>query len=109
MSAKALEVYCHKQYFPPMWKVYWSKQVERELLRLPEFIQQKFRAWVVAVEREGMSSVRKLKGFHDEPLRGTRIGQRSVRLNRAYRVIYVEHRDGHIHIAQVIEVNKHDY
>jgi len=92
-----------------MWKVYWSKSVEKDLTRLPEFIQQKFRAWVVAVECEGMSAVRQLKGFHDEPLRGIRAGQRSVRLNRAYRVIYIEQKDGQIHIAQVIEVNKHEY
>jgi toxin HigB-1 len=92
-----------------MWKVYWSKIVNKDLDRLPEFIQQKFRAWVVAVEQDGMESVRKLKGFHDEPLRGNRSGQRSVRLNRAYRVIYLENRDGEIHVAQVIEVNKHEY
>ncbi len=92
-----------------MWKVYWSKSVDKDLGRLPEFILQKFRAWVVAVERDGMSTVRKLKGFHDEPLRGNRAGQRSVRLNRAYRVIYVEDVNGKIHVAQVIEVSKHDY
>ncbi len=92
-----------------MWKDYWSKAVDKDLDRLPEFIQQKFRSWVVAVERDGMLSVRQLKGFHDEPLRGERAGQRSVRLNRAYRVFYFERQDGQIHIAQVIEVNKHEY
>ncbi len=92
-----------------MWKVYWSKSVEKELDRLPEFIIHKFQAWTVAVERDGMTSVRKLKGFHDEPLRGKRAGQRSVRLNRSYRTIYVELQNGEIHIVQVIEINKHDY
>ena len=56
-----------------------------------------------------MPAVRELKGFHDEPLRGPRSGQRSVRLNRAYRVIYIEEEDGQIRIANVIEVNKHEY
>jgi toxin HigB-1 len=92
-----------------MWKVRWSKVVDKDLDRLPEFIRQKFRSWVVAVERDGMPAVRQLKGFHDEPLRGARTGQRSARLNRAYRVIYFERKDGQIHIAQVIEVNKHEY
>lgn len=92
-----------------MWKVYWSKSVEKDLARLPEFIRQKFRAWVVSVEKDGMPAVRQLKGFHDEPLRGTRAGQRSVRLNRAYRVIYIEQKNGQVRIAQVIEVNKHEY
>ena len=36
------------------------------------------------------------KGFHDEPLRGQRHGQRSIRLNRAYRAIYVISSDGSI-------------
>ena len=92
-----------------MWKVYWSKSVDKSLDKLPSFIVEKFRAWVVAVESDGMLSVRKLKGFHDEPLKGQRTGQRSVRLNRAYRFIYIEKEDGKIHIAEVIEVNKHEY
>ena len=57
-----------------MWKVQWSKSVDKSIERLPEFIQQKFRAWVIAVERDGMQAVRLLKGFHDEPLRGNRAG-----------------------------------
>lgn len=92
-----------------MWKVQWSKSVDKSIDRLPEFIQQKFRAWVIAVERDGMQAVRLLKGFHDEPLRGDRVGQRSVRLNRSYRAIYLEGRDGSILVAEVIEVNKHEY
>ena len=56
-----------------------------------------------------MHSVRKLKGFHEELLHGDRAGQRSVRLNRAYRAIYIVDKDGFVWIAEVIEVNKHDY
>jgi mRNA-degrading endonuclease RelE of RelBE toxin-antitoxin system len=50
-----------------MWKVVWTKAVDKNLDRLPAFIQQKFRAWVVAVERDGMPSVRKLKGLTAVP------------------------------------------
>lgn len=92
-----------------MWKVYWSKAVNKDLDCLPEFIQQKFRAWVVAVERDGMPAVRQLKGFHDEPLRGSRVGQRSSAFEQILSGYYVETKDGQIHIAQVLEVNKHDY
>ena len=92
-----------------MWKVIWSKSINKSLEKLPDFIIRKFQAWIIAVERDGMPSVRKLKAFHDETLKGKRIGQRSVRLNRAYRVIYIEKANGDIFIAQVIEVNKHDY
>lgn len=92
-----------------MWKVYWTRSVERQLQVLPGYIQQKFRSWVVAVEVEGMLAVRRLKGFHDEPLKGRLAGRRSVRLNKSYRVIYFEQSDGQVRIVQVVEVNKHEY
>ena len=53
--------------------------------------------------------MRKHKGFHDEPLKGKRRGQRSVRLNRAYRAIYVEREAGKFELIQVLEVNEHGY
>lgn len=40
---------------------------------------------------------------------GRRQGQRSVRLNRAYRAIYVEHENGEVELIEVLEVNKHEY
>ncbi len=92
-----------------MWRVYWSKSVEKDMDKLPEYILQKFRSWVIAVEKDGLLNVRKLKGFHDESLRGNRHGQRSVRLNRSYRVIYYEQTGGQIYIVQVLEINKHEY
>lgn len=57
----------------------------------------------------GLESVRKIKGFHDEPLKGKRSGQRSIRLNKSYRAIYVINRDGGVEIVEVQEVNKHEY
>jgi proteic killer suppression protein len=49
------------------------------------------------------------RSSHDEPLKGDRQGQRSVRLNRAYRAIYVEREDDEVALVDVIEVNKHGY
>jgi len=92
-----------------VWQVVWSYRADKDLRALPEHIYLKFRAWVMAVEAAGMEEVRRLPGFHDEPLRGARKGQRSVRLNRSYRVIYVETVAGHVHVARVIEVHKHAY
>jgi len=92
-----------------MWQVQWNKTVDKSLDRLPDFILEKFRSWVVSVEQEGLFSVRKLKGFHDEPLKGERKGQRSLRLNKAYRVIYEQTETNSIYIVSVLEVNKHDY
>lgn len=53
--------------------------------------------------------MRKVPGFHDEPLKGDRKGQRSIRLNRAYRAIYVVSKGGAVELVSVEEVSKHDY
>ncbi len=92
-----------------MGHVTWGKFVEKQLDRTPEVIVRKFRFWVALVQESGIREVRKNKGFHDEPLKGERRGQRSVRLNRAYRAIYIERVTGEIELIEVLEVNKHDY
>ena len=88
--------------------VVWSRRVARQLNRLPIAIREKFHAWVAAVRLAGLREVRKTPGFHDEPLKGDRKGQRSVRLNLAWRAIYVERIEG-IELIEVIEVTHHDY
>jgi len=72
-------------------------------------IVRKFRIWVELVEESGIREVRKFKGFHDEPLKGQRQGQRSIRLSQAYRAIYIERVTGKLELIEVVEVNKHDY
>lgn len=69
----------------------------------------KFFEWADAVRLVGLGGVRKRPGFHDEPLRGNRLGQRSIRLNRSYRAIYVETRSGSVELVEVVEVTQHDY
>ena len=59
------------------------------------------------VETSGLAKVMKSPGFHDEPLKGERKGQRSVRMNKAYRLIYHVIKD-RVHI-ELLEVHKHDY
>lgn len=92
-----------------MTHVFWGRSVNKQLQRLPEIILRKFRIWVVLVEKSGLREVRRWKGFHDEPLHGHRQGQRSVRLNRAYRAIYEEKQSGEVELVEVVEVNKHAY
>ena len=92
-----------------MTKVSWGRPVEKQLDRVPDVIARKFRLWVALVEESGIREVRKCKGFHDEPLKGQRQGQRSIRLSRAYRAIYVEHETGEVELIEVLEVNKHEY
>ena len=95
-------------YFVDMDKVVFNK-VEKQLKKLPSFIVIKLLAWAESVELKGIREVRKIAGFHDEPLKGDRLGQRSIRLNRSYRAIYTEHDDGTIHLIVLEEINKHEY
>lgn len=76
---------------------------------MPEFIQRKLLAWAKVVEEVGILRSRKFAGLHDEPLKGKRTGQRSVRLNRSYRAIYVERHSSEVEIIEVLEITKHEY
>ncbi|OYZ11945.1 MAG: hypothetical protein B7Y39_19110 [Bdellovibrio sp. 28-41-41] len=92
-----------------IFKVFWSKKVAKQIDLLPDNIGKKFFAWVSSVNLAGLRDTRKSPGFHDEPLKGNRQGQRSVRLNKAYRAIYVQRDVETIEFIEVIEVNKHEY
>lgn len=86
-----------------------SRRAKKDLETVPAHVRVKLLAWVDSVQEEGMAVVRRVPGFHDEPLKGPRAGQRSIRLSKAYRAIYVETVDGDVELARVEEVNKHDY
>ena len=86
-----------------------TKKVEKELKKVPTHIAIKLFEWIEAVAHEGLLEVRKVPGFHDEPLQGKRKGQRSIRLSKAYRAIYIMGKNQQMEIVEVIEVNKHDY
>ena len=88
-------------------KVILSNQARKDLKRLPEHVFRKFEFWVKQVIIDGLASVRKIPGFHDEPLKGDRRGQRSIRLSKAYRAIYIEIEEGLE--VWVEEINKHEY
>ncbi|WP_084691643.1 type II toxin-antitoxin system RelE family toxin [Desulfobacter vibrioformis] len=83
------------------------RKAEKQLKKIPAYIRINFQIWVQDVESNGIGSTRTVQGYHDEPLRGQRSGQRSIRLSKTYRAIYVEHEDNII--VEVIEVNKHEY
>ena len=89
-------------------KVVLTKKVIKELSSIPDFINDKLEVWIQTIEEIGIEEARKIPGFHDEPLKGKRKGQRSIRLNRSYRAIYVIRFDSWVFV-EIIEVNKHDY
>ena len=84
-----------------------SRLFEKQLAKVPDFIRMKVETWLFSVESKGIREVMKSSGFHDEPLKGEREGQRSIRLSLAYRLIYRVVLD-RVHI-ELLEVNKHDY
>ena len=91
-----------------IYNVTISKNALKDLRKVPKPILDKLQSWIEAIELEGLREIRKLSGFHDEPLRGKRTGQRSIRLSRSYRAIYTVQKDK-IEFVLVEEVNKHDY
>ncbi|WP_192483634.1 MULTISPECIES: hypothetical protein [Cysteiniphilum] len=90
-------------------KVELTKNAQKKVHKLPNQVQRKLRLWIKQVEMLGIANVRKIKGYHDEPLFGTRKNQRSVRLNGGYRAFYVETSKNTIEIAEVFDINKHKY
>ena len=83
--------------------------VIKDLEKIPFYIVVKFQRWVKAVECQGLEETMKIPGFHDEALRGERKGQRSIRLNRSYRAIYIRTNEDEIVIVKVLKVSKHEY
>lgn len=92
-----------------MVRVVLSKRAQRDLWKLPRHVVDKFDAWVRTVGLRGLEEVRKTPGYHDEPLKGDRQGQRSIRLSLHYRAIYEIKHDGRVEFVSVEEVNKHEY
>lgn len=79
------------------------------LPKLPPHILSKLMTWSKGVSSEGLEEMRKIPSYHDEPLKGNRLGQRSIRLNRSYRAIYSIQLDGSVRIILIEEVTKHEY
>lgn len=89
-------------------KVEISKKAGKDLLKVPLYVRVHLKKWVEDVEHRGVEEVRKIPSYHDEPLHGSRKGQRSIRLTRAYRAIY-EICEADEKFIEVQEVNKHEY
>jgi toxin HigB-1 len=86
-----------------------SKRAQKQLQKAPRYIVENLAAWVDDVEERGLEEVRKISGYHDEPLHGNRLGQRSIRLSRAYRAIYRVCKDDSIEFVSVEEILRHAY
>ena len=89
--------------------VYFSKHALKDLEKVPVHIALKLRVWIDCIVNFGLSATRKIIGYHDEPLHGDRLGIRSIRLNKAYRAIYMVEKDNSINVIKILEVTKHEY
>jgi proteic killer suppression protein len=69
----------------------------------------KLQGWISAVTKYTLEEVRKISGYHDEPLKGKRAGQRSIRLTKGYRAIYAIGKNNEIEFVLIEEVNHHEY
>lgn len=90
-------------------KVFIAETALKQLEKVPTYIRIKLYQWIEKIEEFGIVESRKSKGLHDEPLKGLRLGQRSIRLNRSYRAIYMQKRNGDLFLIQIIEVTNHEY
>ncbi len=86
-----------------------SAKAQKILKKAPPYIVKKLLFWVSQVEDHGLRLTRKTPGWHDEPLKGKRKGQRSIRLSKSWRAIYVITKNNEIEFIEITEVNKHEY
>ena len=89
-------------------RVLLSKKAEKDLVTVPVHVALKLQNWVEDVEERGVEAVRKIQGYHDEPLKGALKGQRSIRLNKGYRAYYRVVKDA-VEFLRVEGVDKHVY
>ena len=94
---------------PMIRRVELSNLAQKQLKKTPRHIVENLAAWVDDVETQGLEEARKVPGYHDEPLHGERQGQRSIRLSRSYRAIYVVKGEGVVQFVLIAEITKHAY
>ena len=92
-----------------IYQVTFSKNALRDLKKIPRRLTLKLQAWIEDIEKRGLIEVMKVKGYHDEPLKGKHKGRRSIRISRGYRALYRILDDGSVEFIEVLEVNKHEY
>jgi proteic killer suppression protein len=88
-------------------KVVIAPSAYKTLSKAPNHVQRKFEEWVRQLDAMGLQRTSQQKGWHDEPLKGSRKGQRSIRLNNQWRAIYTI--EQHQLYCHVLEVTPHDY
>ena len=89
-------------------RVVLSRQAQKDLTKIPHHVAVKLQDWVEDVEDRGLEEVRKIPGYHDEPLKGAMRGLRSIRMSKGYRAYYRIVKDT-AEFVRVEGVDKHVY
>ncbi len=92
-----------------IFDIHITKSALKQLKKVPLYIALKLQAWIEDIGHRGLNEARKIKGYHDEALKGKRSKQRSIRLSKSYRAIYIIEKNKTIYFVEIIEVNKHEY
>ena len=90
-----------------IWRIFETKEVTKNLKKVPLAIQFKYKAWVEIVKNGGSVNLKNYPGFKDKQLKGKIRECRSSRLNIQYRVIYSE--DKEVKEIIVLSVTPHKY
>ena len=90
-----------------MWDILEHRSIAKTCKKLPAKVVKKYELWKDIVFRHGPGKLREFPGFHDEKLKGNRVGQRSSRLTLQYRVIYKVKKERVT--VSVIDINAHKY
>ena len=85
-----------------------SRQAQKDMTTIPQHVATKMQGWIFTVELLGLEEVRKVPGYHDEPLKGALKGQRSIRLNMGYRAYYRIVKNA-VEFVRVERIDKHEY
>jgi proteic killer suppression protein len=57
-----------------IYRAVLARDAKKDLEKVPTYIAIKLYEWIEAVAHDGLIEVRKISGFHDEPLKGKRKG-----------------------------------
>lgn len=89
-----------------VFRIQQSHHVEKLISknRLPKLVEEKFQKWVSEVEKKGLDEVRKVPGYHDEPIRSLP-GRRSVRLGDGFRACYESVIENSVTILKIITIS----
>jgi toxin HigB-1 len=86
-----------------------AKLAVKQLAKAPSYIRESFARWFQSLQTMGLHATHAKQGYRDEALKGERLGQRSIRLNQQWRVIYRVSDHNEVQIITVEEVTPHDY